>query len=236
MGTAPADRFDVPGHPAAPFEAHAAGVGLAHIVGDHQHAVVGEEYGLGLAEGLDGGAGLVPVADRLAVVVVQDDVVVHERRRLVVHGRDTQQRSPDGAPARMVVDGDVHVVSEPVQLQVQGDGATHHPVAFEHLAVEVDPADMRRPQLVPAEVVGIDEQGAVGLLVADVAGDVLLVALAVEGPGQHGQLRPRRQGWDELLRGGLKPHVNTHLAALLDRPVAPRRRVCTLLGLVRRRQ
>ena len=120
----------------------------------------------------------------------------------------------------MVVDGNVHVVSRPVQLQVQGDGSAHDPVPFEHLAVEVDPAHVGGPQLVPAQVVRIDEQGAVGLLVADVAGDVLLVAFPVEGPGQNGELRPRRKGGDELVGGGLKPDVDTHLFALLGPAVA----------------
>ena len=76
---------------------------------------------------------------------------VDERPRLVVHRRYPLERAHT-VPQRGWLCSHDDVVARFVQLEVQLDGEAHEPLALEHVAVEVDAADVLGAHLVPAEV------------------------------------------------------------------------------------
>ena len=80
---------------------------------------------------------------------------------------------------------------------MERDPEGHRPTAFEAVAVEVDDQEVVGPELLPQQEPGVAEQGAVGLPVGDVAGQVVVVPLVPQRPGQQDQLLARGQVGEE---------------------------------------
>ena len=107
---------------------------------------------------------------------------------LVVPAGQAAEVGPHRAPPGVVVDGHLHLGPGPVQLEVQGDAERDRPVALDDVALEVDPDHVFGPELVPGQQPGVAEQGAVALVDRDVAGQVVVVALPPQGPGEQHHL------------------------------------------------
>ncbi len=91
----------------------------------------------------------------------------------------------------MTVHRDDDVVTLPVQLEVQGNAEWNRPPAGEKSAVDVDDEDVLGPDLLPQEQPRRAQQRSVGLPDGDVPGEMVVVALPPEGPGEQHQFLPR---------------------------------------------
>ena len=70
---------------------------------------------------------------------------------------------------------------------MEGDSEGNRPFALDDVAVERDAQHVLRTDLRPGEQPRVAEQGAVAEVGRDVAGQVVVVPLAPQGPGQQGQ-------------------------------------------------
>src|SRR5436190_15320429 len=88
-----------------------------------------------------------------------------------------------------------------MQLYMQRDRRGDRPWTVEQLAVGVHVHDVARAQLVPRQPERVDEEGPVRLFVGDVAGEMVVVPLAVQHPCQQREFgggRELRQWWCDL--------------------------------------
>ena len=75
-------------------------------------------------------------------------------------------------------------------------------VALDHLPLQGDAQDVLGPDLRPGEEPRVAQQRAVAEVGGDVAGEVVVVPLAPQGPGQQGQFLAGGQLRHQPVRGG----------------------------------
>ena len=157
---------------------------------EDEHAVVGEQRQVGVAHGAAGVAGGGRRLLTAAAVLV--DQTVARRRRGPSSGRRRAGSGPCSAqtvPQRGWLCMATSTSSRSLcSSRCSGMPERHRPVALEHVAVEVDADDVLGPQLVPRQEPRVAEQRAVALVDRDVAGEVVVVALAPQRAGQQHQL------------------------------------------------
>ncbi len=190
----------VPGVLAALLEGHGALVHRPGRAAQHEHAVPCQQRHRGVAHLLHRTPGAAGVVDRTLVLVDQREGAATQRRALVQDRRHLRNVGPDGAEERVVVHRPCHVVAHLVQLEVERDAERDRPVTFDHAAVEVDAQHLGGPQLAPRQEPRVAQQRAVAQVDGDVAGQVVVVALAPQRAGQDDQLLARREVRHELVR------------------------------------
>ena len=137
------------------------------------------------------------------VLVDHDGLAPAEGGALVEASGHAPEIGPDGAEPWMAVDGHHDVVPLSVELQVDGDARWDRPPTGQDVAVQVDLEDVVGPEFVPQEEPRVAQEGAVRLPVGDVPGQVVVVALPPQGPGQQDELLPGREyGEQPIPRGG----------------------------------
>src|SRR4051794_33288060 len=92
---------------------------------------------------------------------------------------------------------------------MQGDAERCRPVALEHVAVYVNTDDVVGPKLLPQQQPWVAQERAVVLLVRDVPGQVIVVALAPQRAGQQDQLLAGREVGEQLLGCRVERHGST---------------------------
>ena len=107
--------------------------------------------------------------------------------RLVEDRGHLGQVGPDRAEPGMAVGRPADVGSTPVQFQMERDAERDGPLALDDLALQGDAQHVLGPDLRPGEEPRVAQQRAVAEVGGDVAGEVVVVALAPQGTGQQGQ-------------------------------------------------
>ncbi|MNP29544.1 hypothetical protein D3C76_1225730 [compost metagenome] len=85
----------------------------------------------------------------------------------------------------MVVDHHADIMPGGVHINVQVDGRGDVPLPFDHLALLVEAHDIRGGHFTPGQFPGVGQVSAVILANGDVAGDVVVIAFAIQHPTQQ---------------------------------------------------
>ena len=150
--------------------------------------MAGQQGDVCVSHGLDRVAGRLLGGDGSLVLVDDDDPATAERTRLVEDAGNPAGVGPYRRPAGMVVDRHGDVVADAMHREVQVYARGSWPPALQHIAVDVDAHHVVRPELVPQEIPRVGEKRSVGLLVGDVAGQMVVVALVPQGARQQHEL------------------------------------------------
>ena len=127
-----------------------------------------------------------------AVVLVNEDQLAAAEARTLIHGgRDHLHIGQHRPVERVVVNGPADTRPSGVQREVKGNPERSRPVAFDHVAFQVDADHLVRTELVPRDEPRIAQEGPVADVARDVTGQVVVVTLAPEAPSQEYELLSR---------------------------------------------
>ena len=146
-----------------------------------------QQSDVGFADGLGHRARVALVVDRSPVLVVHRDGAVVQRAGLVVDLRGASDIGPDRSPPRVVVDRHRDIATDTVQFDVQRDRRCDRPPACDLVAVGIHGHDVARGDLVPRQSERVHKERAVGLLIGDVAGEMVVVSLGEQATAQQRQ-------------------------------------------------
>ncbi len=181
-----------------------------------EDAVSGQQRHGRVAHRLHRRAGARRVVHGAFVLVDQHQPAAAQRGALVEDRGHLAQVCPDGPEERVVVHGPAHVLTRPVQLEVERNAERHRPVPFDDTAVQIDAQHLGGSKLGPGQQPRVAQERAVAQVHGDVPGQVVVVALAPECARQHDELLAWRQVGDEFL-GRRREHGATPFSSTGER-------------------
>jgi hypothetical protein len=180
------------------------------------------------------GRGRVGVVGRTLVLVDQHELAAPERRRLIEHRGHLTEVGPHGGVERVAVDRHLHIGPHPVQREMQRDAEGHGPVVaveggFDHLPIQIDGDHVLRSQLFPVQQPRVAPEGAVASADRDVTGEMIVVALTPQGPGQQRQLLSRGELRHQAVGGRRECHGQLPTGSRAGKVIGSERQPVTLL-------
>src|SRR5258708_4173860 len=122
----------------------------------HDDAVAGQDHGGLVADDVGQGGAQLGVVDLTGVLGDEGQVCVEHASGLVDDFGEYTHGGQYGDVVGMVVDDDPGVGAAAVQFGVDVDGGRDIPLAFQHVAVGIDPADVGGLDLLPPQAPRVD--------------------------------------------------------------------------------